>query len=91
MLDEIHKLPFDRTPDHFKLRSELFGECDNNKDGVLDIDECKATIISKFQLSNISNIEKIIEKAFDLSKELVSPTKRGEAGSLGRFEFRVFL
>mmetsp|Transcript_55139 Transcript_55139/g.160907 ORF Transcript_55139/g.160907 Transcript_55139/m.160907 type:complete len:461 (-) Transcript_55139:83-1465(-) len=86
------KLPFERTPDAFAKRNELFSQFDPNGNGYLSLAEVDKGIRDVLQVDEIFNAKPAIMRAFQAAKNYL-PVDSGTPGEdyVQRREFRIFL
>lgn len=86
------KLPYERTPEAFAKRSELFDSMDPNGNGYLSLAEVDRGIQDVLRLEEVFNAKPAILRAFQAAKNYI-PTDAGTPGEdyVQRREFRIFL
>lgn len=84
------KLPYERTPEAYAKRSELFDLFDPNGNGYLSLAEVDKGIRDILQLDDIFNAKPAIMRAFQASKNYVPDNGYGP-DYVQRKEFRILL
>jgi len=86
------KLPYERTPEAFAKRTELFSQMDPNGNGYLSLAEVDKGLEDALQIQEIFNAKPAVMRAFEASKNYL-PSDAGTPGAdyVQRREFRILL
>ena len=85
------KLPFERTKEQYKRRSELWKSVDVNGNGIVSLAELDKAMADVFNLFHIYKTKEVMMRAFQAAKDKHPPKHALSDDYIERAEFRILL